>query len=73
MSASEVNTLSEEGRQRMAAEVLELGQSLFETALEAGNHHSAGKQEGEVYPTEEIRATAQEFFTALRLLLRIEE
>jgi hypothetical protein len=73
MSASEVNTLNEENRQRMAAEVLELGQSLFETALEAGTHHSAEKQEGKAYPIEEIRATAQEFFTALQLLLRIEE
>jgi hypothetical protein len=73
MSTDEVNTLNEENRQHMAAEVLELGQSLFETTLEAGNHHSAENQEDEVYPTEEIRATAQEFFTALRLLLRIEE
>jgi len=58
---------------RVAAEVLELGQSLFETALEVGNHPQAENQESAVYPTEEIRATAQEFFTALRLLLRIEE
>ncbi|HEU5377417.1 MAG TPA: hypothetical protein VFV38_18500 [Ktedonobacteraceae bacterium] len=73
MNASEVNISNEEKRQRVAAEVLELGQSLFETALEAGNHHSAEKQEGEVYPTEEIRAATEEFFTALQLLLRIEE
>ena len=73
MSTNEVNTLNEESRQRIAAEVLELGQGLFETALEAGNHHTAESRGGEVYPTEEIRATAQEFFTALRLLLRIEE
>lgn len=73
MSTSEVNLLNEESRQRMAAEVLELGQSLFETALEVGNHPQAENQEGEAYLTEEIRATSDEFFTALRLLLRIEE
>jgi hypothetical protein len=73
MSTGGVNTLNEENRQRMAVEVLELGQSLFETALEVGNHHLVEKQEGEAYLTEEIRATAHEFFTALRLLLRIEE
>jgi hypothetical protein len=72
MSTSEVNTLDEESRQRIAAEVLELGQSFFEATLEAGSHHSAEGQEGEVYPAEEVRTTAQEFFTALRLLLRIE-
>jgi hypothetical protein len=35
MSASEITTLNEENRQRMAVEVLELGQSLFETALKS--------------------------------------
>lgn len=72
MSASEVNALDEECRQRIAAEMLELGQSLFEMALEAGNHQSAEGQESEGYPVGDIHAAAQEFFTALRLLLRIE-
>lgn len=73
MSTNEANALDEEGRQRIAAEVLELGQSLFEIMLEAGNHHPAEGQESENSPTEELQGAAQEFFTALRLLLRIEE
>jgi hypothetical protein len=73
MSTREVNTFNDENRQRIAAEVLELGESLFETALEVGNRQREEGQDGQVYPTEEIRATSQEFFTALQLLLRIEE
>ena len=59
--------------QRLAAEVLELGESLFEIALEAGNYSSSSHEEGEAYPVEELRAATDEFFTALRLLLRIEQ
>ena len=58
-------------QRKLAIEVLELGESLFETALDAGSHRSAESQEGEDYTIEDIRATAQEFFTALRLLLGI--
>ncbi len=72
MSTHEVNTLNEESRQRIAAEVLELGESLFETALEVGNSQREEDQDGQVYPIEEIRVTSHEFFTALQLLLRIE-
>lgn len=73
MSTNETNTLNKEGRQRIATEVLELGKSLFETALEIGNLQHTGDQDNKAYPTEEIRATTTEFFTALQLLLRIEE
>ncbi len=73
MSTTATNSPTGENYQQLAAEVLELGESLFETALEVGNHQRAEDQEGEVYPTEEIRAASDEFFTALRLLLRIEE
>ena len=59
-------------RQRLAAEVLELGESLFETALEAGNNQSSASEEDETYPVDELREATQEFFSALRLLLGIE-
>ncbi len=72
MSAGEVNALDRESQQRIAAEVIELGEALFETALEAGDHRRAEGQEGEAYPVEEIRAATDEFFTALRLLLGVE-
>lgn len=64
--------MSAQSRQQLAAEVLELGETLFETALEAGSHQSAEGKEDEAYPIEEIRAATNEFFTALRLLLEIE-
>lgn len=73
MSTSEVNTLDEGNQRRIAAEVLELGKSLFETALEVGNRQREEGQDGQVYPIEEIRATSHEFFTALQVLLRIKE
>jgi hypothetical protein len=53
----------------LASEVLELGETLFELALETRAH----TPETEEYPSAEIQAATQEFFTALRLLLRIEE
>lgn len=59
-------------KQHLAAEVLELGESLFETALEAGSYHHSISEEGKAYPIEELRTATQEFFSALRLLLRIE-
>lgn len=65
--------INEESRQRLAAEVLELGQSLFEMALEAGSYRPKEGEEGTAYPIEEIQTAANEFFTALRLLLRVEE
>lgn len=69
MTTSLANRDSSETRQRLAAEVLELGESLFEMALEAGTHQPAAGEETTVYPVEEIQAAAAEFFTALRLLL----
>ena len=52
--------------QRLAAEVLELGESLFEAALEV-----RGEDVSEVEVVEEIRAARDEFFVALRMLLKV--
>ena len=65
--------ISEESRQHLAAEVLELGESLFDAALEGGNQQAIVGDEGKTYPVAEIRAASAEFFTALRLLLGIDE
>ena len=57
--------------QELAAEVLELGQTLFDGLLEG----SRLPREGEGRPEmnlEEARGAANEFFTALRLLLGLE-
>jgi hypothetical protein len=60
-------------KRQLVVEVLEIGESLFEIALEAGNHPSSSDEEGEAYPVEELRAATDEFFSALRLLLSIEQ
>ncbi|MFL5624413.1 MAG: hypothetical protein ACJ788_02335 [Ktedonobacteraceae bacterium] len=65
------NHLDQEARQRLAAEVIELGESLFEMALEAGTPQLAAGEESAEYPVEEIQAATAEFFIALRLLLGI--
>ncbi len=55
-------------RQRAAVEVIELGEMLFDTMLEAAQQPAQDK-ENDAPLIEEMRATADEFFTALRLLL----
>jgi len=64
--------INEESRQHLATEVVELGESLFETALNSSRHTSTEGEEDEVYPLDELRGAVNEFFTALRLLLSIE-
>jgi len=69
--------MSETDRARLTAEVLELGEELFELALEGQKHQ--GKEEANItsdqvgnsegYPVEELHLAVNEFFTAIRLLL----
>jgi hypothetical protein len=51
-------------RAKVVAEVLELGEELYELALEGG-------EEGEGDRMEELRAAFAEFFVSLRLLLDV--
>lgn len=60
--------MSDEERQALVTEVLELGESLFEAVLEV-----RGDEHQDVEVIEEIRAATGEFFVALRLLLRVEK
>jgi len=55
-------------QKQIAAEVIELGEMLFDTMLEAAQQPAQHK-ENDAPLIEEMRATADEFFTALRLLL----
>lgn len=72
MSTNEVNTLNDENRQRIAAEVLELGESLFDLALEHTGQQSNGEEHnntiGKGVIGDEFYAAKGEFFVALRLL-----
>jgi len=56
----------------LAAEVLELGQTLFDSVLE-GAVPSDAAGTSSVIDLEEALSAANEFFTALRLLLGLEE
>ena len=58
-------------RRRIVAEVLELGETLFDTALEAAARCPVGDAE-EPFPEAEMRTAGDEFFQALRVLLRPE-
>ncbi len=62
---------SEDERQRTAAEIIELGEMLFDTVIDAMEHRPVEDEPNEAALVEEIRVAANEFFTALRLLLEI--
>lgn len=72
MSTNEANALEEEGRQRIASEVLELGETLFELALEHIDWQNTAEGNNDEASTDatkdELRAAKSEFFVALRLL-----
>ncbi len=59
-------------RQRVAAEVLELGEALFDAVIETAARKPPVDGEDEMFPEADVRAAASEFFTALRLLLEVE-
>ncbi len=64
---------AEQYPQQVKAEVLELGQTLFDAVIEAAASPPAGDAAGELFPAEEVRAAADEFFRALRLLLGMDD
>jgi hypothetical protein len=59
----------DEIRQRAAAEVIELGEMLFDTAIDVAEKRPAEGEASDASLIEEMRVTANEFFNALRLLL----
>ena len=59
----------DEIRQHVTAEVIELGEMLFDAAIDAVAQRPAEGEEGDALLIEEMRVAADEFFTALRLLL----
>jgi hypothetical protein len=60
-----------EARQQMAAEVLHLGQALFDAVIATAAQPAARDEPDQPFPAEEVRAAAAEFFRALRLLLEV--
>jgi hypothetical protein len=64
---------SKDTRQRVAAEVLELGQTLFDAVIEAATVRQPEGNDSTSFPVDEVRGAADEFFAALRLLLGLEQ
>jgi len=60
-----------DGHQQIATEILELGQALFDMLIEAASRPVAGP-EGQPFPTKEVSEATQQFFTSLRLLLKLD-
>lgn len=58
-------------RRRLAAEVLELGETLFDAVLDAAAHPDPAA-ENEPFPETELRTAADEFFRSLRSLLGVQ-
>jgi division protein CdvB (Snf7/Vps24/ESCRT-III family) len=59
-------------KQRLASEILELGEMLFDTMTEAAGQQSTEGKAVDAELIEEMQAAADEYFTALRLLFTLE-
>jgi len=59
-------------RHVVASEVLELGQALFDTAIEAAATVLTDEEAQAPFPEDAIRAAAEEFFSLLRTLLGLD-
>jgi hypothetical protein len=57
-------------RRHVAAEVLELGETLFDAVLDAASARSVAEV-AEPLPESELRTAAEEFFQTLRMMLDV--
>jgi hypothetical protein len=63
-----------EAQQHAAREMLELGRALFHAVITvAANADPEHRSRSESFPTEDVRAAADEVFSTLRLLLNVEQ
>lgn len=67
------NNSNDQARQEIAVEVLELGEMLFDTAIDVATRQPANSEGTDASNVEEMRVAADEFFTALRSLLGTEQ
>lgn len=63
---------ADDARTRVAAEVLELGQVLFDDVIAFAETHQGPEDEDDPFPVEDVRAAGAEFFRALRVVLDID-
>jgi hypothetical protein len=66
-------TLRYASRKQIAAEVIELGEMLFDAALDTAMRRPDESEEIDGSLIEDMRVAAEDFFTALRLLLEAEQ
>jgi hypothetical protein len=59
--------------QQLAAEVVEPGEALFDSLIEAAAKPPMSESTEAPFPAEEVNLAARQFFTALRLLLHLDE
>lgn len=71
MNVEKKNAERDEISQQAAAEVIELGEMLFDTAMDAAVQRPADGDEVDASLIEDMRVAAEDFFTALRLLLEV--
>ena len=64
MSGTDVDT-NQDTRQRVAVEVLELGQTLFDAVIEVATARPPEGNDSTSFPVDEVRAAADEFFTGM--------
>ena len=69
MNVEKKHAEKDELRQYAAAEVIELGEMLFDMAIDAAARRPVEGEEVDALLIEDMRVAAGEFFTALRLLL----
>jgi hypothetical protein len=69
MNVEKKHAARDELRQHAAAEVIELGEMLFDIAIDAAAQRPPLGEEVDAVLVEEMRAAAGEFFTALGILL----
>jgi hypothetical protein len=63
----------DETRRQTAAEIIELGEMLFDTTIQAAAAQPAASTGGsQPVPIEELLGAAEAFFAALRVLLNVE-
>jgi hypothetical protein len=67
------DTAKDSMRQHAAVEILELGEMLFDTAIDAATRQPVQGEGVDASLVEEMRAAVDEFFMALRVLLGIEK
>jgi hypothetical protein len=66
-----VNEENDEPNRRLAGEVVELGEALFDTLFEAASGSTASADD--LFAATEVSEAIRKFFTALRLLLKLDE